>query len=202
MIFSTTGEDALEPKKDAPKENTAKDKDFEQLLIDSWNYPGNFTKNMVVKTADDKSLLYMVVERLELKYYREYWLLDAVLYTTFYEKEGKELMNPSYSCAEYLPVIIEHENNMKDSSLEMNKLSIFNSPLKVLITYPEGRDKDVYLNAYAEILKKADVFDDFSTMRKHLVILGSRVNGEIFWEFFAYKNGGWIEISKPKANNS
>ena len=122
--------------------------------------------------------------------------MDAVFYTTFYEKNGKELMNPSYSCAEYLPVIIEHENNMGDSSLEMNQLSIFNSPLKVLITYPEGRNKDkkkdVHLNAYAEILKKADVFDDFSTKRKHLVILGSRGNGEIFWEFFVYKNGDWI----------
>ena len=76
----------------------------------------------------------------------------------------------------------------------MNKLSIFNSLLKVLITYPEGQDKNAYLNAYAAILKKADIFDDFSTKRKHLVVFGRKENKRTSWEFFLYKNRDWSNI--------
>ena len=131
----------------------------------------------------------MVAEILNLRYYREYWSLDAV----FYKKKDERFQLP-YLCAECLPVIIEHENSIDGSYLEMNKLSIFNSPLKVLITYPEGQEKKAYLKTYAEILHKADIFDDFSTKRKHLVVFGTKENEKISWEFLVYKNGDWINI--------
>jgi len=163
--------------------------DFESKLVESWGYPGRFTNRMIGRKADDKSFLHMVAEILNLKYYREYWSLDAV----FYKKKDERFQLP-YLCAEYLPVIIEHENSIGGSCLEMNKLSIFNSPLKVLITYPEGEDKNGYLKAYAEILHNADTFDDFSTKRKHLVVFGTKKNERISWEFLLYKNGDWKNI--------
>ena len=144
---------------------------------------------MIGKKSDDRSLLHMVAEILKLKYYREYWSLDAVFY-----KKKDERFEPPYLCAEYLPVVIEHENSIDGSYLEINKLSIFNSPLKVLITYPEGQDKNAYLNTYAEMLKKADIFDDFSTRRKHLVVFGTKEDKRTLWDFYVYKNGNFSLI--------
>jgi hypothetical protein len=159
--------------------------DFESKLVESWEYPGRFTNKMIGRKADDKSFLHMVADILNLKYYREYWSLDAV----FYKKEDKEHFQPPFLCAEYLPVVIEHENSIDGSYLEMNKLSIFNSPLKVLITYPEEQDKNKYLDCYAQILKNADIFNDFSTKRKHLVVFGTRQDNRTSWEFYVYQNG-------------
>ncbi|HRR96449.1 MAG TPA: hypothetical protein P5150_06965 [Candidatus Ratteibacteria bacterium] len=158
--------------------------DFESKLVKYWDTPGEFTKIMIGKTLSDKSMLHLMADILKLKYYREYWSLDAV----FYEKEDKEHFQLPFLVAEYLPVVIEHENAISGSCLEMNKLSIFNSPLKVLITYPETEDKNKYLNWYTEILKKADIFDDFSTKRKHLLIFGYKKEEKTFWEFYTYQN--------------
>jgi hypothetical protein len=74
----------------------------------------------------------------------------------------------------------------------MNKLQVFNAPLKVLITYsPLGAASDSLLKKYESIIKASDVFHDFATLRQLLVILGTpKTVAE--WRFYAYENDGFV----------
>jgi hypothetical protein len=43
-------------------------------------------------------------------------------------------------------------------------------------------------------MREADVFSDFSTLRKQLVIFGSRDGNKVNWGFYVYKDGGFFRI--------
>jgi len=70
-------------------------------------------------------------------------------------------------------------------------------PLKVLITYAaEGAETESLLRRYEGIMSDADVFNDFATLRKQLVIFGTpRTMRE--WRFYVYESDGFV-LMLPK----
>lgn len=155
-------------------------------LISIWYGHGpEFTKTMR-KFFDE------VANNLKLNIYnRDYYTLDAI----FYEEKDTEHFSPATTYAKYIAIALEHENALDTSVIEINKLQLFNAPLKVLITYVlKETQKSDYLKTYSAIIKEADIFGDISTQKKQLVIFGFRYNNEVKWSFHVYKDGGFVEI--------
>jgi hypothetical protein len=148
----------------------------------------NYTRIMLELILPEVSL------ELGMRYYKEYFGLDAILY---HEIDGVHF-DPKYSYAKYISVAVEHENEYSCAAEEMNNLQLLNVPLTVLITYPP-RDKAVpTLAKYAAIIEAADVLENVSTQRRQVAILGylnvlRHQNDE--WEAFTYQDGGFIPVA-------
>jgi hypothetical protein len=119
---------------------------------------------------------------------KEYYTLDGMLY----EERGIDNTGKYASYANWVSVAIEHENDASQAHETMNKLQLFNAPLKVLITYaPLGQATDSLLRKYENIIKASDVFNDVATLRQQLVILGTP-KAVADWRFYAYENDGFV----------
>jgi hypothetical protein len=119
---------------------------------------------------------------------KEYYTLDGMLY----EERGVDATGKFASYANWVSVAIEHEIDASQAQETMNKLQMFNAPLKVLITYAlPGNATDSLLRKYENIIKASDVFNDVATLRQQLVILGTpkAVSG---WRLYAYENEGFV----------
>ncbi len=120
----------------------------------------------------------------------EYMNFDAV----FYAKEDDCVKKPvrHYLYPQYFSVVMEHENNSNTSFEEMNKLSLINAPLKVLVTYPHQNEasfqmpEDELIKIYQKQMKNADVFGDFKNKRRQMVIFGRKKNDTIHWEYHLF----------------
>lgn len=135
-------------------------------------------------TAMCNEILPAVGEALGLFHSAEYYGLDAVF---FREQDRLNFIHPDDRYAKYLSAAIEHENDYATSAVEMNKLQLFNTPLSVLITYPETPAKGArLLEKYAGIVQAADVLGNASTQRRQLVIFGYKGPK---WEPFVYHGG-------------
>jgi hypothetical protein len=119
---------------------------------------------------------------------KEYYTLDGMLY----EERGLDDTGKYAAYANWVSVAIEHENDASKAPETMNKLQLFNAPLKVLITYSAlGSATDSLLKKYENIIKASDVFNDFATLRQQLVILGTpKTVAE--WRFYAYEDDGFV----------
>jgi hypothetical protein len=119
---------------------------------------------------------------------KEYYTLDGM----FYEERGTDETGKYAAYANWVSVAIEHENDASRAHETMNKLQLFNAPLKVLITYSTlGAATDSLLKKYENIIKSSDVFNDVATLRQQLVILGTpKTVAE--WRFYAYENDGFV----------
>ena len=103
-------------------------------------------------------------------FHTDYYTLDAI----FYEGKDVEHFSENTTYAKYISVAIEHENIASTTHIEMNKLQLFNTPLKVLIAYAAaGAETDKLLDRYLKIMRAADVFDDVATLRRQLVVFGT-----------------------------
>ena len=117
----------------------------------------------------------------------DYWTIDAVFFA-----ENEELLRHKGSYATFLSVAMEHENIAADSYEEMNKLSILNASLKVLVTYPkqpedpDQEEKRALLDNYTKQIKSADVFGDFFDRRRQMAIFGYKENDTVRWEHHLY----------------
>ena len=119
---------------------------------------------------------------------KEYYTLDGMLY----EERGIDNTGKYASYANWVSVAIEHENDASQAHETMNKLQLFNAPLKVLITYAQlGQATDSLLRKYENIIKASDVFNDVATLRQQLVILGTP-KAVAEWRFYAYENDGFV----------
>ncbi len=139
--------------------------------------------------SEPSGLLAAVSKRLGLHYCCQYFGIDAIMY------ERVDLVNfvpENWLVAEQLAVVIEHENVIEGAEQEVNRLSVYNSPLKVLITYPWVKSADRCLKTYADILRRADTFNDFTTHRKHLVIFGFRAGDDVAWKSYFYRMGEFV----------
>jgi hypothetical protein len=135
----------------------------------------------------------LIAEKLGLSSYnKDYYWLDAVIYEELDEVHFKN----GTTYAKYIAVAIEHENDSKSTVVEMNKLQIYNSPLKVLITYPGHEDKiDNLLSMYTRIMESSDVFSDFSSHRKQLVIFGIKSKDDkVDWIYYVYEGSRFIRF--------
>ena len=90
--------------------------------------------------------------------------------------------------------LYKEENYVIGSVAEINKLQLFNAPLKVLITYTGEDTFDYYLDGYAKIIKDADIFNDISTTRRQLVIFGTGNGKTANWHFFCYEDGKFVQL--------
>jgi hypothetical protein len=156
--------------------------EHEAQLLNLWDDATAYTSYML---SGQGSFLATVAKQLSLAYFPGYWSLDAI----FYRHKLTSYFHPSATYAESLLVALEHENNARTAHSEISKLSLFNCPLKVLITYPNPRDGETLLSEYADIACRADIFHDFSILRRQLVVLGLRNAGSISWQFKLYQDG-------------
>ena len=152
----------------------------------AWSDSPAFTELCLSRNG---SLLANVSEILGLKYFKEYWGMDAVMCERVDEDNFQEDW-----WAEQLTVVIEHENQIARAHDEVNKLSRYNSPLKVLITYPWVKSTPKCLAQYSDILRRADVWNDFTTHRRHLVIFGYGPEDKIIWKSYVYRLGEFVPI--------
>lgn len=119
---------------------------------------------------------------------KEYYTLEGM----FYEDRGRDGSGKYTSYAKWISVALEHENNPAQSLEVINKLQIFNAPLKVLITYAaEGAESDSLLRRYEAVISESDVFEDIATLRQQLVIIGTPKTLRD-WRFYVYERGGFV----------
>ena len=160
-------------------------------LIALWTKTAEYTKFM------RSSILPKVALHLDLKDYThvDYWkFTDAIFYENL---DLDHFVNPKAIYPEFISVAIEFENDPKGSLVEMNKLQNFNTPLKVLITYASLNESTKLLTVYADIMKRADIFKDFSSHRKQLVIFGPAgkpVPTQLDWTFHVYDNASFTTL--------
>ncbi len=140
--------------------------DSEQANLDT--YLGRVDKNKNRTELYTKyimeTVLSAVAKELGCRYEKEKYKLDAVFYSN-------ETSN------RYFHVAIEHENSGAQAHQELEKLSLFNVPLKVLITYLNHIDNNVenYLKDTAKpVISEMDYFKDFADKRRQLLIIGRR----------------------------
>jgi len=135
------------------------------------------------------SIYPLVARRLGLSAWKgEYYTLDGM----FYEERGTDDTGRYANFANWISVAIEHQNDASKAHETMNKLQLFNAPLKVLVSYAApGAATDSLLRRYETIIKASDVFHDVATLRQQLVILGTpKTVAE--WRFYAYENDGFV----------
>jgi len=139
-----------------------------------------------------KVILPKVAINLELKSYgADYYTIDDI----FYEDIDTEHFSKFSTYAKYIAIAVEHENEAQRSYEEMNKLQLINTPLKVLIVYSDKEDEiQNLLQGYVEIIRDADCFGDFSTLRRQLVIFGSTKSTK-HWRFFQFEDSTMVELT-------
>jgi len=162
-------------------------KERETQIIELGKEDKNYTELML----KNDGIIANVAFHLGLEYYREYWTIDAI----YYRRKHNKYFSSRATYAEYLSVAIEHENLAHTAHVEINKLSLFNCPLKVLITYPlNEKNAMALLDEYSDILVKADIFKDFADNRKQLVIFGYFEDEKVHWKFHVYRGDGFTRI--------
>jgi hypothetical protein len=159
-----------------------------KLICEAWSIWTDYTQLM------RQTVFAKVARELDLLYYpRDYYTLDGIMYTEL----DIENFPPGKTYAKSLSVALEHENDPSGSMAEMNKLQLFNVPLKVLVTYPDRRyPAEALLTKYADATRQADIFDDFSTLRRQLVIFGSKPAANAEWRGFVYSKGTFVPVAE------
>lgn len=138
------------------------------------------------------TILPAIAPLLNVKVYSgDYYTLDCIYFT----ERDTEHFGAQTTYATHIGIALEHENDIRGTAIEMNKLQLFNAPLKVLITYCQtASERDFYLQCYVKILRAGDIFSDFATLRRHLVIFGSIDETTPRWHFYAYESSGFQEL--------
>ena len=119
---------------------------------------------------------------------REYYALDGM----FYEERGRDHSGKYTTYAKWISVALEHETKSANTLESIAKLQMINAPLKVLTTYAaEGVESDSLLLRYAAVIGESDIFNDFSSLRQQLVILGTPKTLRD-WRFYVYESDGFV----------
>ena len=114
------------------------------------------------------------------------------LESMFYEERGTDRFGNYTSFAKWVTVALEHERNASKTHETINKLQLFNTPLKVLITYAaEGEETDLLLRKFEGVIADSDLFKDTATLRQQLVIFGTPKTIRE-WRFYVYESDGFV----------
>jgi hypothetical protein len=158
---------------------------IESNILSNWNNSKVYTdlmRNVILPNiASDIDLLYYT--------HKDYYWLDAI----FYEYKDSEHFDKDLTYAKFISIAIEHEHVHGGTQVEINKLQLFNTPLKVLITYLGSNSTEgKLLDKYNNIISDADIFKDFSTHRKQLVIFGrkNKLGNSVDWKYYLYTGNG------------
>ena len=156
---------------------------IDKQLRDLWDTAPKYTEKMI-------AIMPEIAKAAGLEAYNgEYYYLDTI----FYERKDTKYFPANTTYVEYIAVAVEHENQASGTAVEINKLQLFNTPLKVLITYP-GNDAKGLLERYSDIMRRADVFGDFSRFRRQLVVFGTYDDLGIVWTFFKFNGDNFTEM--------
>ena len=119
---------------------------------------------------------------------KEYYTLEGM----FYEERGTDDFGNYTPYAKWISVAWEHEHKPSKTHDKINKLQMFNVPLKVLIAYAaEGAETESLLRKYEAIMGDADVFNDIAPLRQQLVIVGTPKTVRE-WRFYVYESDGFV----------
>jgi hypothetical protein len=122
----------------------------------------------------------------------EYYTLDCV-YLAEYDTEH---FGSESGYARAFSVIIEHENSSARSCEELSKLLLFNSPLKVLITYARaGEDLEGLLARYDKMVQGSGNAALAVSSQRILVVFGDNPAGLPTWRTYLYEQSGFSEIT-------
>jgi hypothetical protein len=100
-------------------------------LMNLWNQSGRYTGLMRGVVLPRAAAILQINS-----WPNDYYTLDSI----FFHERDTDNFGVHATYAKHIEVAIEHENVIAGSTTEINKLQLFNSPLKVLITY--GNDED------------------------------------------------------------
>lgn len=160
-----------------------------------WNNNKKWTKIML---KDKNCVMEKMAKNLGLFYCNEYFTLDGVFYRKKLGYGNWDIRKNYY--AQNIEVIIEHENNPETIEKEMNKLPLFLTSLKVVITYV-GADKYIQKierieNFIKERIKNDDLFSLHKKNKiKTLLIVGFKRDNEISWRGSILKNGKFASLA-------
>ena len=163
---------------------TFKEAFLKVMMLNDKDLIGCWNRSLTEFTSQMRRIFPSIAEELKLELYnRDYYTIDAI----FYEEKNIKHFDKDAVYAKYIAIALEHENRLYGSQAEINKLQLINTPLKVLITYSgSSEEKDSYLSMYSEIIDEADIFSDFSTLRRQLVIFGACENDKTNWSFHSW----------------
>ena len=156
-------------------------------ILERWNGPRRDYTSLIFA-----NVLPAIATPLGIECYNgDYYGLDCV----YYAQRDIEHFGPNTYYANCISVALEHENIIEGTAVEMNKLQLFNASLKVLITYAQlPSDRAFHLDRYAKMVRAADIFGDFATLRRQLVIFGSTRESAVDWHFFVYEDAEFREL--------
>lgn len=160
-------------------------------ITDTWE---NSTKFTALMLNDKDSVCHQVASLLNLHYFREYWTIDAI----FYEEKDEKHFSSTSTFAKHISVALEHENTGIYAHSEMNKLTMLNAPLKILVTYIARRSYASKLREFAEIAQQADIFQDFDVRNKIILVLGYRDTGALEWHYYQFDGKQFYLVQKDR----
>jgi len=139
-----------------------------------------------------QNTLALVADILRLDLYYEYYSIDAV----FFNQQDTEHFPHGMVYANYFAIALEYEKQASGNTgsvVEINKLQLLNTPLKVLITFPATTaEEEGMLRVYAPMMRAADVFGDFEKLRKQLIVFKVPSGG---WHFYLYNGTGFDRMT-------
>lgn len=162
----------------------------QEELFSPWDDKTRYTQIML---GGESSLFGKMAAQLGFRYCTEYWFIDAVYYTEA-DQEHPHVYAKGISAA------IEHEIDRKSIYNELYKLTIINTPLRVLVTYPASRgdsDEAGIVDYCNKIVRGADILGDSGNSRHFLIVLGCVDNPEPNqwrWRFFKFGASGFTEL--------
>jgi hypothetical protein len=156
-------------------------------LLKIWQIPKIFTNYII---GNDNSVIEEVAKKLNLLCYTQnYYSIDTILYRLEDKTPG---IKPNTFWFRDIRVAFEHENNFKSGLYqEVSHLLITNCDLKVLVTYPNGDNKNE-LNYLHNIISGNRQSKKISDDESFIIIFGYEI--DFSWEGYVYKLDKWNKI--------
>jgi len=153
-------------------------------LCSNWN---NLTSYTSLIQNNKECILHNIAEDFKLKYFREYYSLDAVFYN---DDDKVPNLNPNWVWLQNIQIAFEHEHYIKNTYQEISHLSITNCQLRVLVTYPND-DENKFLDSYDQIIRANKTLD---ANESFLVIFGYKGENNVTWDGWLYANDQWNKL--------
>ena len=162
---------------------------FKEAFISAFEfYKRDFvwTDDGVLRTTVMQSYIFPFIA----KYLDLYLICELPADASFFDKNAvQSCLDTGKGYPKYPIIVIEHENKATYSGKEINDLAIWNYPLNVLITYPNGNASDQFSWLSDKFAPKLLTKDDIN---EYLSILPSPNNGINnkpiidWWNFFSW----------------
>ena len=153
-------------------------------LYNNWDERSTYTSIVMYY---DNSILKQLSDNLGLRFYCEYYSIDAVLY----KDEDLVIIRPDLSTwLQRIRIAFEHEHDITTTYQEVSHLLITSCDLRVLVTYPDSDDK-IYLKNYREMVRSSKDYK----FNSFLIIFGRQSDNDIIdWVAYEFKNDDWITL--------